>query len=87
MELFCGNSQHVKAIDYFCRRAPLWMFDRKFDMILNVGIKTRRRCKEKLSTTGVIQGNLGLPLPPNSLDLHHQQKGLIYDVDQANTCH
>ena len=33
----------------------------------------RRRPEEKLSTTGVTQGKLvtlGLPLRPNSLDLH-----------------
>ena len=33
-----------------------------------------RRRSEELSTTGVTQGNLGLPLPPNSLHLHETQK-------------
>ena len=32
VELFCRNSQPLKSIGYFCRRASLWMFDR----ILNV---------------------------------------------------
>ena len=27
MEPFCGNDQRVKAVDYFCKRAPSWMFD------------------------------------------------------------
>ena len=35
VELFCGISQRVKAIDYFRRRAPSWMFDRIFGRILN----------------------------------------------------
>ena len=28
MELFCGNSQRIKAIGYFRWRAPSWIFDR-----------------------------------------------------------
>ena len=28
VELFCGNSQRIKAVGYFPRRAPSWMFDR-----------------------------------------------------------
>ena len=28
VELYCGNSQRIKAVGYFCRRAPSWMFDR-----------------------------------------------------------
>ena len=74
MKLFCGNSEHVKAVDYFRRRAPLWMSDR----ILNVGIIARRKSEENFFTTGVTQENLGLPLPPNSFDLHQQQEELIY---------
>ena len=36
-----------------------------FDRILNATLS-----EEKFSTTGVTQGNLELPLLPNSLDLH-----------------
>ena len=32
---FCRNSQRVKVVGYFCRRAPSWIFDRMFDRILN----------------------------------------------------
>ena len=32
MELFCGNSQRIKAVGCFRRKAPSWMLDR----ILNV---------------------------------------------------
>ena len=35
VELFRGNSQRVKEVGYFRRRAPSWMFDRLFDRILN----------------------------------------------------
>ena len=36
-----------------------------FDRVLNVTLT-----EEKVSTTGVTQGNLELLLPPNSLDSH-----------------
>ena len=36
-----------------------------FDRILIAALS-----EEKVSITGVTQGNLELPLPPNSLDLH-----------------
>ena len=35
VELFCRNSQRVKAVRYFCKRAPSCIFDRMFDRILN----------------------------------------------------
>ena len=34
MDLFCENSQRVKAVGYFCTRAPSWMFDK----VLNVNL-------------------------------------------------
>ena len=58
---FCGNSQRVKAVDCFCGGAVLLMFDR----ILNATLS-----EEKVSTTRVTEGNLELPLSPNSLDSH-----------------
>ena len=64
MELFCENSQRVKSVVCFRRGAPSLMFDR----ILNVFLP------EEVSTIGVTEGNLELPLPPNSLDLHQRQK-------------
>ena len=39
---------------------------------------TQKRSEEKLSTNGVTQGNLGVPLSPNSFDLHREQEELIY---------
>ena len=56
---FCGNSQGVKAVGYFRGGAVSLMFDR----ILNVTLS-----EEKVSTTRVTEGNLELPLSPNSLD-------------------
>ena len=49
-----------------------------FDRILNVGIIAWRKSEEKFSTAGVTQENLGLPLPPNSFDLHQEEEELIY---------
>ena len=58
VDLSCVNKQRVKPVACFCRGAPSLMFDR----ILNV---TR---SVEISTTGVTQGNLELPMPPDSLD-------------------
>ena len=58
---FCGNSQRVKAVGRFRRGAVSLMFDR----ILNATLS-----EEKVSTTRVTEGNLELPLSPNSLDSH-----------------
>ena len=62
--LFCGSSQRVKVADCFCRKAP----SRMFDVALHATLS-----EEKVSTTGVIQENLELPLPPNSLDSYQKQ--------------
>ena len=64
MELFCGNSLHVKAVGCFRRGVPSLMFDG----ILNVTLSM-----EKVSTTGVTQGNLELLLRLNSPDSHQTQ--------------
>ena len=59
--LFCRNSQRVKTIGCFRGGAVSLMFDR----ILNATLS-----EEKVSTTRVTEGNLELPLSPNSLDSH-----------------
>ena len=59
MEHFCGNSLHVKVVGCFRRGVPSLMFDG----ILNVTLS-----EEKVSTTGVTQGNLKLVMRPNSPD-------------------
>ena len=64
MELFCGSNQPVKPVYCFWREAASLMFDG----FLNVTM-----CEE-VSTTGVTQGKLELPLPPDSLDSHQTQK-------------
>ena len=58
---FCGNSQRVKAVGCFRRGAVSLMFDR----ILNATLSD-----EKVSTSRVTEGNLELPLSPNSFDSH-----------------
>ena len=63
VELFCRNSQCVMPVGCFCRGAPSLIFDG----ILNVTLS------EEVSTTGVTQGNLELPLHPNSPKPLHKQ--------------
>ena len=57
MDLFCVNKR-VKPVGCFRTGVPSLMFDG----ILNV------TPSEEVSTTGVTQGNLELPLPPDSPD-------------------
>ena len=64
MELFCGKSLRVKAVGCFHRGALSMMFDG----ILNVTLS-----EEKVSITGVTQGNLELLLCPNSPDSQQKQ--------------
>ena len=66
--LFCGNSKDVRAVGYFRRRAPSLTFD---------GILNATLSEEKVSTTGVTQGNLKIPLPPNYLDSYQTQNNEI----------
>ena len=63
--IFWGNSQRFKPVGCFCRGALPLMFD---------GILIVTLSEEKISTTGSIQGNHKLPLPPNYLDSHQTQK-------------
>ena len=74
VELFCGNSLHVRAVGYFHRGAPSLMFDK----VLNV------TPSEEVSTTGVTQGNLKLLLHPNSSDSHQTQ---IQEDEILDWCH
>ena len=57
--LFCVSSQHVRVVGCFFRGVLPQMFDEILDATLS---------EEKVSTTGVTQENLELPLPPSSLD-------------------
>ena len=70
---FCKNTQCVEFVGYFRGRAPPWKFDRTVNAGLTV-ITARRKSEEKLPTADVVQGNLGLPLLPNSPDLHQNNK-------------
>ena len=79
MELFCGNNLRVKAVGCFGKGAPSFMFDQ----ILNV-----TPSEEKVSITGVTQGNLELLLRPNSPDSQkHKYKNMKFWTDKAKkTC-
>ena len=59
--LFSENSQRVKAVGCFRGGVVSLMFDRSQNATLS---------EEKVSTTRVTEGNLELPLSPNSLDSH-----------------
>ena len=61
MEIFCGSSQPFKQ-----RRGARSLMSDK--------VLTATLSGEKVSTTGVTQGNLELALPPNSLESHQTQK-------------
>ena len=56
---FYGNSQRGKAVGCFRGGVVSLMIDR----ILNTTV-----FEEKVSTTGFTQGNLELPLPPNTFN-------------------
>ena len=58
MNLFCVNKRRVKPVGCFRTGTPSLMFGEILNMTLS----------EEVSTTGVTQGNLKLPLPPDSLD-------------------
>ena len=61
VEPFSGNSQRVKAVGCFRGGVVSLMFDR---------IQNATLSEEKVFTTRVTEGNLELPLSPNSLDSH-----------------
>ena len=63
VQLFCGNSLHVKALGCFHSGAPSLMFDRIQNETLS----------EEVSNTGVTQGNHELLLHPNSHDSDQTQ--------------
>ena len=69
--LFCRNSLHVKTVSCFHRGAASL-----FNGVLNVTLS-----EEKVSSTGITQGNLELLLSSNSLDSHqtHIQKDEFLD--------
>ena len=52
VELFCGNSQSVKAVDYFRRRASSLIFDG----ILNATLSNSKRLTRSFSPLGLRKG-------------------------------
>ena len=59
IELFCGNSQSIKTVGYFRRRAPSWMFDR----ILNATLPSNSlHLHQKLTTFSGMFGEIP-PIP------------------------
>ena len=65
VELYCRNSQRIKAVGYFRRRAPSWMFDRILNATLlftpkirNIPWNVLRRSPEFLMTLSGIFGDI-----------------------------
>ena len=65
MGLFCVSSLHVKAVGCFHRGATSLMFG---------GVLNATLSEEKVSTTGVTQGLLGLLLLPPNSPIHTKHK-------------
>ena len=76
-EAFLQKQSTSQALGYFCRRAPSCIFDKMSDRILNAALPNNSLQLEeglRRSFSGVMQRNLGLPLPSNSLDLYQDHK-------------
>ena len=80
VKLFCGNSQHFKAVGYLCRRAPLWIFDRMFDRILNATLLSTLLLQLKKSLRRSLQ-----PLELHILDSPCPLILLIYTNNKKNS--
>ena len=81
VELFCLINQRVKDISYFCRRASSWMFDRKFDRILNATLPNNLlQLKE-----GLRRSFPPLELHKKILDSHCLPLLLIYINNKNNS--
>ena len=65
MEVFCGNSQRVKAVGCF-RRGALSLI---FRGVLNATLSL-----ETVSNIAFTEGNLESPLPHNYFDLNQMKK-------------
>ena len=77
VEPFCGNSQHIKIVGCFRRGTLLLMFN---------GILSATLSKEKISTTGVTQGNLELLLPP-FFPVSHQTNTIRFNLGRTPHSH
>ena len=92
VELFCRNSQRVKAVGYFCKRDTSCIFDRIFDRILIATLTNNLSQQEE----GLRRNFPPLDLYKGILDSPCLLILLIYtsnmknssttQVDKANTC-
>ena len=82
VELFCRNSQRVIAVDFFCRRAPSWMFDRILNVTLSNNLLQFKGLRKSFPQPGLHKGVLDSPCLPILL-VYNNQKNKI--KSQSNT--
>ena len=79
VELFCGNSQRIKAVGYLRRRAPSWMFDR----ILNATLPTNYfHLHQKLTTLPGMFGEIPRNVWRDSEECLRTLSGMFDDIPQ-----
>ena len=57
MELFCKTNEWLKVVGYFCKKAPLYMFDRVLNTPLEntrkqLGIQQKKNPEKLFAVTG-----------------------------------
>ena len=79
VEFYCGNSQRIKAVGYFRRRAPFWMFDR----IVNVTLPNNYvSLHQKLATFPGMFGNITRNFRSHSPEYLATLPGMFGDILQ-----
>ena len=74
VELSCGNSQHIKPVGYFCRRAPLWISAR----ILNATVSNNfLHLYQALATFPKMFGNIPWNVWGHSLEFLATYPGMF----------
>ena len=92
VELYCGNSQRIKAVGYFRRRAPSWMFDRILNATLpftpkigNIPWNVWRRSPEFLMTFPGMFGDIPWNIWWHSPECLATLPGMFDDIPR-NVC-
>ena len=87
VELYCRNSQRIKAVGHFCRRAPSWMFNRILNATMPFSPKIGSiswnvwwRSPEFLMTFPGIFGNIPRNIWRHSPECSRRFPGIFGDV-------
>ena len=57
MELFCQNSERLKAVNYFCKKAPSWVFNRALWFLLTLMTRKSQKVAKYLTIFPLNQKN------------------------------